>query len=175
MLLLASSMPIKPCVDFELSFGDAKLGDVPEGKLKKRFNVCQQTLEIRKDRHAFRFLLFFLAVAVGLQNLSAAPTPTPTPPPGIITMGETNVLSVGDSGNGNLLCAQQAILSQTATLQSLSFYVNTAGGNLILGVYDATGTGGAPGLLKATTASFTPVVGWNKVNVVQQVGLPAGT
>ena len=54
-----------------------------------------------------------------------------------ITIGETNILPSADSGNGNLLVAQSTTLSQTATIQSLSFYVTTAGGNLRLGIYDS--------------------------------------
>ncbi|MEK7138619.1 MAG: hypothetical protein AAB799_00365, partial [Patescibacteria group bacterium] len=56
-----------------------------------------------------------------------------------ITIGETTILPADDSGNGNLLLAQSTTLSQTATIQSLSFYVTTAAGNLRLGIYDATG------------------------------------
>src|SRR5215469_182693 len=92
-----------------------------------------------------------------------------------ITIGETNVLSTGDSGNGNLLAAQNATLSQPATIASLSFYVTQASGNLILGIYDASGPNGGPGALKAQTNSFAPVTGWNTVNVVSPVLLPAGT
>jgi len=92
-----------------------------------------------------------------------------------ITIGETKVASVNDGGNGNLLLAQKATLSQTATLQSLSFYVRTTGGKLRLGVYDATGASGGPGQLKATTNSFTPVVGWNTQPVITPVSLLAGT
>jgi hypothetical protein len=92
-----------------------------------------------------------------------------------ITIGETSVLTAGDSGNGNLLCSQNATLSQTATINSLSFYVTTAGGNLRLGIYDATGPGGGPGALKAQTNSFTAVKGWNTASVVTPVSLPAGT
>jgi hypothetical protein len=84
------------------------------------------------------------------------------------------VLSAGDGGNGNLLLAQSATLAQAATIQSLSFYVTAASGSLILGIYDATGPNGGPGALKASTASFTPVTGWNTANVVTPVSLPAG-
>src|SRR5215471_14334257 len=91
-----------------------------------------------------------------------------------ITIGETNVLSAADSGNGNLLAAQNATLSQAATIQSLSFYVTQASGNLILGIYDASGPNGGPGALKAQTNSFSPVVGWNTANVIAPVSLPAG-
>src|SRR5246500_6049904 len=91
-----------------------------------------------------------------------------------ITIGETGVLSAADSGNGNLLLAQNTTLPQTATINSLSFYVTQASGNLILGIYDASGPNGGPGALKAQTNSFAPVVGWNTANVITPVSLPAG-
>ncbi|QSQ26729.1 DUF4038 domain-containing protein [Pyxidicoccus parkwayensis] len=94
-----------------------------------------------------------------------------------ITMGETNILSGTDSGLSDLLIGNQAVLTQTATLQTLSINVKALGtspGNLTMAVYDSLASG-APGNLKATTASFVPVVGWNTVNVVTPVSLPAGT
>src|SRR5579872_2896675 len=92
------------------------------------------------------------------------------------TIGSTTVYSGGnDSQNGNLLLAQVAKLSATATVQSLSFYVTAASGNLILGIYDATGPGGGPGALKASTASFATTTGWNTAKVKAPVSLPAGT
>jgi hypothetical protein len=57
-----------------------------------------------------------------------------------VTIGDTAVLSSADSQNANLLLAQSAKLTQTATIESLSFYVTAASGNLILGIYDAAGT-----------------------------------
>ena len=92
-----------------------------------------------------------------------------------ITIGDTNVESAGDNGNGNLVLAQSAVLGQSATLTSLSFYVNQASGNLILGLYDATGPSGHPGKLLAVTSSFATVHGWNTANVVTPVALAAGT
>src|SRR5271157_4979494 len=92
-----------------------------------------------------------------------------------IEIGETAVLSSGDRGNGNLLLAQSAALTQAATIQSLSFYVTAASGSLILGIYDATGPNGGPGALKAQTKSFPPVKGWNTAKVVTPVSLTAGS
>jgi hypothetical protein len=92
-----------------------------------------------------------------------------------VTIGETAVLPWGDTQNGNLLLAQSATLAQAATIQSLSFYVTAASGNLILGIYDATGPHGGPGALKASTASFTPKTGWNTAKVATPVSLAAGT
>jgi len=91
------------------------------------------------------------------------------------TIGETNILSGNDSGNGNLLLVQSASLTKTATIQSMSFYVTSATGKLRMGIYDATGTGGGPGKLLATTAEITPAAGWNKANVTTAVSLNAGT
>ncbi len=90
-----------------------------------------------------------------------------------ITIGETNVLPNNDGGNGGLALAQSATLSETATIQSLSFYVRTAAGTLQLGIY--SDNGGQPGTLMASTATFTPVVGWNTQDVTTPVSLPAGT
>jgi hypothetical protein len=92
-----------------------------------------------------------------------------------ITIGETPVLTGGDSQNANLLLAQSAKLTQTATIESLSFYITTASGNLILGIYDAAGPNGGPGALKAWTASFAPTTGWNTAKVKTPVSLTAGT
>ena len=91
-----------------------------------------------------------------------------------ITIGSTTVWSAGDGGNGNLLLAQVAKLSQAATIQSLSFYVTTASGQLALGIYDATGPNGGPGALKASTY-LTPKTGWNTAKVVTPVLLAAGS
>jgi hypothetical protein len=91
-----------------------------------------------------------------------------------ITIGESNILSIDGNGVANLLVAQQATLGQSATILSMSVYITTAGGNLRLGIYDATGPNGGPGQLKAQTAAFTPTSGWNTQNVVSQVSLPAG-
>ena len=114
--------------------------------------------------------------AAGNIGTSAGVTVTANNPPvSTITIGETNILSVTDSSNANKLVAQPATLSQTATIQSLSFYVATASGNLRLGIYDATGPGGGPGAKKAETDSITPTTGWNTVNVITPVSLPPGT
>ena len=91
-----------------------------------------------------------------------------------ISMGETSILASSDSNNGSLLVAQQANLTQTATVQSLSFYITSASGKLRLGIFDATGPNGGPGTKKAETAEITPTVGWNKANVIAPVSLPQG-
>src|SRR5262249_18225468 len=105
-------------------------------------------------------------------NANAAPAAAPAATP--TTLGETSVFSGTDSGNGNLLVVQDHTLSQAATIDSLSFYIKAAAGNVRLGIYDATGPGGGPGALRAQTGSFTPVVGWNTMAVAAPVSLPAG-
>jgi hypothetical protein len=91
-----------------------------------------------------------------------------------VTIGETAVLSAPDSGNGNLLLAQEASLSQSATIQSMSFYATAAAGELVLGVYDSTGPSKGPGHLVAQTAAFTPDVGWNVASTTTTPTLTAG-
>src|SRR3989338_3237690 len=108
----------------------------------------------------FAFFVFSFALTVHAQD---------------ITIGETIILTNPDNGNGNLLVAQSATLSQTATIQSLSFYVTTASGNLRLGIYDATGPSGGPGTKKAETNLFVPTTGWNTANVITPVSLSPGT
>lgn len=117
---------------------------------------------------------FTVTVASGAIHATATVTVTPAPPP-TLTMGETNILMTDDSGNADTLLAQQATLTDKATLKSLSFYVASADGLLRLGVYDATGPGGGPGEKKAETPEFTPIDGWNTVNVETPVALAAGT
>jgi hypothetical protein len=110
--------------------------------------------------------------AGGASPLSGEASATPA---ATETMGANTILPNADSGNGNLLTAQQATLAQPGALQSLSFYVTQAAGSLILGVYDASAPGGGPGKLLAQTNSFTPVVGWNTAAVTTSVQLAAGT
>jgi hypothetical protein len=107
-------------------------------------------------------------------NISAGVSATTNISMTSLTIGETNILSDDDSGNAGLLLAQSTTLGQTATIQSMSFYVTTASGNLRLGLYDATGTNGGPGNLLASTAEITPTTGWNTVNVTTPVSLSPG-
>jgi hypothetical protein len=93
----------------------------------------------------------------------------------LTTLGEPDVLQTADSDNANLLLAQSANLSQAGTIESLSFYVTKAAGQLYLGIYDSSGPNGNPGKLLAETNVFTPVVGWNTKNVVTPVSVLAGT
>ena len=100
-----------------------------------------------------------------------ATTACPPPPSPTVTMGESSVMGVNDSGNGNLLVSQKATLAQAGILRRMSFYVTTASGNLRMAVYAANGSSGGPGTKLAETASFTPTAGWNTVNVLSPVTL----
>lgn len=102
-------------------------------------------------------------------------TTAPATPTGSFTIGETNILSTNESGYINNLVANSVSLSQAATIQSISLYAATAAGKVRLGIYDATGSGGGPGVLKASTNEITVVNGWNTVNVTTPVSLAAGS
>jgi hypothetical protein len=91
-----------------------------------------------------------------------------------ITVGDTNLEGAPDNGNGNFVLAQETKLSVSATIDSLSFYVTEAAGDLTLGIYDATGPRGGPGKLLAVTRSFATAAGWNTANVETPVPLAAG-
>jgi hypothetical protein len=89
--------------------------------------------------------------------------------PTTFNIGETAILGTPDSGNGNLLVTQGPYtLTSPATPVSLSMYFPAVAGQVYLGIVDATGH------LVATTAVFTPVVGWNTKPVVSPVQIPAG-
>lgn len=93
-----------------------------------------------------------------------------------IQIGDTTILGANDSGNSTTIQSQLAVLSQNATIQTISYYIATAAGNIRCAIYDATGAGGGPGQLKAETAS-TVAVGpntWNDLPVLVQVLLTAG-
>jgi hypothetical protein len=91
-------------------------------------------------------------------------------------MGDPTLLPIGDNENGNLVVTQQAVLSQSGTLNSLSFYVTQAAGKLRLGVYDSSGANGSPGKLVAQAAEITAVqTGWNSAKIAVPVKLAAGT
>src|SRR5271166_5644623 len=106
--------------------------------------------------------------------LIIAASPIAMATPTSITLGDSAIESRDDSGKGYSLVAQKVTLSQTATIQSLSFYVNALGGNLRLGLY--ADNAGYPGALIASTNEFTPTsTGWNTQNVVTPVSLTAGT
>ncbi|HEY9228752.1 MAG TPA: hypothetical protein VIP11_19020, partial [Gemmatimonadaceae bacterium] len=97
-------------------------------------------------------------------------------PPTTVSFGETAVLPVDDSENGNLLLAQPTSLTRTLTIRSLSFYVATPAGKLRLGIYDATGPAGGPGAKRAETNEIViQSAGWATGNVISPVTLAPGT
>jgi hypothetical protein len=92
---------------------------------------------------------------------------------GQLTLGDTTVEAQVDDGNNGQLNAQPVTLGQSATLQSLSFFVGTAAGNLRLGIY--SDSRGSPGTLQAQTDSAAAVSGWNTLNVTSSVQLNPGS
>jgi outer membrane lipoprotein-sorting protein len=90
-------------------------------------------------------------------TISAAPAPQPQS----FAAGESSVLGLDDSGNGNWLIAQPITLTKAASLQSLSFYVAAPSGSIVMGLYDATGPSQMPGRKLAQTAALAPTQsGW---------------
>jgi hypothetical protein len=83
-----------------------------------------------------------------------------------VVIGETSILPLDDSENGNVLVAQEVTLDRSATLLRLSFFVTSAAGKLRLGLYDASGAGGLPGRKLAETNEIVPVAeSWNEATV----------
>ncbi len=93
--------------------------------------------------------------------------------PTTIDVGQKTVLGTSDSGNANLLVSQPITLRQSATIQSESFYVTVTAGSLVLALYRDNGLQ-YPGTLMASTAQFTPIVGWNTQPVVTPILCPIG-
>jgi hypothetical protein len=119
--------------------------------------------------------LYALAMALTIKILFSLALVSPSQAQSTITIGEPSVLTAPDGDNANLLIAQQATLSEAATVDSLSFYVTSAAGELILGIYDASGKNGKPGKLLASTNAFATATGWNTQSVAAPALLAAGT
>src|SRR5262249_7069780 len=77
-------------------------------------------------------------------------------------------------GAQDMVLANDANLAMAGQLVSVSLYVKTASGNVILGVYDASGPDGGPGALLAQTASTAATMGWMTVPVTTPTTLNAG-
>jgi hypothetical protein len=84
-----------------------------------------------------------------------------------LALGQTVVIGVTapgtnvDGQNGNGLLGQSVTLKQPAVLQSQSMKIINPAGQLVMGIYDASGPNGSPGKLLAQTVGFTPVAGVN--------------
>jgi len=85
-----------------------------------------------------------------------------------VNIGQTTIGTIADTQNGNVIIAQPVTLTQVGSLQSLSMYVKTVGGQLRLGLY----SGATPTTLVAQTNAFTPVTGWNTQPVLTAINLP---
>jgi hypothetical protein len=95
-----------------------------------------------------------------------------------ITLGETTLLGISDSGNAGFLLAQGPYqLSQAATINSLSFYTTTVSAHLRLGIYTSGPHSDCKGgSLQAQTNALTPSSNsWNTASVITPVQLPVGS
>ncbi|MFC1722449.1 LamG-like jellyroll fold domain-containing protein, partial [Patescibacteria group bacterium] len=92
---------------------------------------------------------------------------------GTADYGETSITATADSGNGDLVVSQKVEITQPGTVESLTFYVTTAAGDLYLGLYDDNND--FPGNLVATTSSFTPGTGWNTEATATNPEIEPGT
>jgi len=94
-----------------------------------------------------------------------------------ITLGETGQLSSADNGNANYLLADGPYhLSQPAVVNSLSFWVDNAAGQLELGIFDSGPNNDCKGgNLKAHTNAFTTnASSWNTAKPASPVTLAPG-
>jgi hypothetical protein len=78
-----------------------------------------------------------------------------------VVIGVTVPGTTVDGQNGNALLGQSVTLTQPAVLQSQSMKIINPAGQLVMGIYDASGPNGSPGQLLAQTVGFTPVAGVN--------------
>jgi hypothetical protein len=90
-----------------------------------------------------------------------------------ITAGDTVVHSQVLTPGANVMWTNWYTLSTSSTIQSISLYVDTAGGTLRMGLYSCP-SASTHGDWVAETDEFTPTVGWNTRNVVTPVATPAG-
>jgi hypothetical protein len=103
-------------------------------------------------------------------SLYAALTPT-------ITLGEPRTLGYSDNGNANFLLANGPYyLSQPAVVNSLSFWVDNAAGQLELGIFDSGPHNDCKGgKLKAQTNPFnTKASSWNTAGPASPATLAPG-
>jgi hypothetical protein len=129
-----------------------------------------------RQRMVLRLALSARLLSPAVAALQALLAAAPAWAQSTIILGEPKRLGLFDNGNANLLLAQGPYgLRQAATVQSLSFYVGHAAGQLILGIYTAGPNNDCRGgALVAETAPFTPGQAWNTQPVTQQALLPVG-
>jgi Putative Ig domain len=98
---------------------------------------------------------------------------------GAIQVGYTTIPTglngAGSWTAGGTLNAWNYAPPRNGTAVSIAIYVNSgsAGTSNLLGIYSSSG--GAPGTLLASTANFTPVAGWNTVNLTTPLSVTSGT
>jgi len=91
------------------------------------------------------------------------------------TIGETTKYGYSDSGGNTLATQGPYATTKSATPVSESFWVDSTGGQLILGIYTAGPNNNClGGALVAQSAPFTPVKGWNTQSLTSTPTVPAG-
>jgi hypothetical protein len=119
----------------------------------------------------------FVVALLLLSWLGSIEAGAQVPPGGTIVLGEQSPLGYLDSGNANLLPAQGPyMLAQAGIIQSLSFWVVTPAGQLLLGLYDAGPNKDCRGgnLIGQTNAFKPTQKSWNTHPVVSKVSVPVG-
>lgn len=149
-------------------------GNCPAGFGSNFVDVGNVTSHVFNNLTANQTYYFSVAAYDTSGNLSPCASEVSKVIDSSITLGETNVLSLQESANSNNLYANLHVLSQTGTVQSMSFYAVNAAGKVRLGIYDSTGPSGGPGALKAATGEVTVVAGWNTANVTTPISLDPG-
>jgi hypothetical protein len=115
------------------------------------------------------------AVIAGILSINLLPSASQAQ---TITLGENRNLGALDNDNAGLLLSQGPYaLTQPGTIQSISFYVVNASGQLRLGIYDSGPNHNCKGgSLEAQTNPFsTASNSWNTANVINPVQLPVGS
>lgn len=105
-------------------------------------------------------------------TLTPTPSATPSPTPHRIGIGKMEILGEAKLKLENRLTAYQVRLSETATIKKFSIYIQKASGLIRLGIYDDRSN--SPGILRAKTAEFKTVNGWNTKEVISRIQLEPG-
>jgi hypothetical protein len=151
--------------------------------LQRSWPACLATKDRPPPRgtarqHAVLLVLYTVMTLTGCNDFpSEHPGQTATMLQENILLGIATTEPTQDSGDADQVIATSATLNQAGTVESMSIYITTSGavGHGMLAIYNATGSGGAPGALVAQTPSFTLTSGWNTQSVTTPVALQAGS
>jgi hypothetical protein len=96
---------------------------------------------------------------------------------GTVVQGNNNPNGTdsGDDTNSNSTQASKFVAGTTGTVSSISAYLNTATGNVQVGIYSDNGSGTGPGTLLGSSNAVTAVTGWNTLAVSGGPTITSGT